>query len=184
MKKPLILAAALAALAPLAIALLHPGPARGEEPVSVPAGKAASPEETVASLMTELRANEGAVRVGMVATKAGKATAGAAKHIDQRYLPLKGSWLDPDGLLLGTVDWDTDLDTGNRVDSICVVLLAGSYDRSRMEKAIVAAGKKCGLALEPDEEDPDTWFDYQAKGTELWITLGDGIVVVEAEAAD
>lgn len=35
--------------------------------------------------------------------------------------------------------------------------------------------------MEPDAEDPDTWFDADARGVDLWVSLGDGIVVLEAE---
>ena len=188
MKTRWILPAALVVLAPFAVAPLLPAPARGEEPVPASPPKKNDPMADVAELMTLLRMNEGAakgaVRVGMVAAKADRATPGAAKHIDQRYLPLAGSWLDPEGRLRGTVDWDTDLDTGKRVDSIQAVLLTGPYDRKEMAKAVIAAGKSLGLNLEPDDEDPDTYFDYKAKGIELWVTLGDGIAVIEAEAAD
>jgi hypothetical protein len=132
-------------------------------------------------VMKALRANKGTVRVGMPVADADRATRGAAKLIDQRYLPLRGSWLDKGGRLNGTVDWGVDVETSRKVDLIRVVVLTGRFDRKEMGKAVVAAGREIGLKLEPDEEDPDTWFDAAAEGIELWVALGDGIIAIEAE---
>lgn len=70
------------------------------------------------------------------------------------------------------------------MDVLRVVLLAGPFDREEVIRVILEVGKELGLAMEPGEDFPSTWFDYEATGVELWITLGDGVLVVEAELAD
>lgn len=148
--------------------------ARGEDPN-------VDPKEAVRQLMKALHGNKGAVRIGMGVSAADKATPGAANHIDQRFLPLRGSWLDKEGRLEGTVDWGVDLEAGKKVEYVKAVLVVAPFDKKEMGKAIAAAGRELGLKLSPDEDTPDTWFDENAEGIELWITIGDGIVVVDAQ---
>lgn len=174
-------AAVLAVLAPICVVGLTPRHARGEEPTADARGKDAKATEALGLIMKALFANKGSVRVGMTVANADRASAGAAKHLDQRYLPLRGSWLDKGGRMNGVVDWDVDLEAGTKVDSIRVVLLTERFDRKEVGKAVVSVGREIGLKMAPDEEDKDTWFDAEAEGVELWVTVGDGIIVVEAE---
>ncbi|MCK6459233.1 MAG: hypothetical protein L6Q95_04980 [Planctomycetes bacterium] len=173
-----MLAALLAVLAPLPLVALFPDRAEAEEPGT---DAAPAPKEIVASLMKALHANKGAVRIGMSVAAAERATPGAANHIDERILPLRGSFLDKEGRLNGTLDWDVDLGKGTKVGLIRAVALTGRFDRKDMGKAIVAAGKEIGIALEPDEKNKDTWFDAGASGVEIWVTIGDGVIVVDAQ---
>jgi hypothetical protein len=136
----------------------------------------------VESVMRTLRANKGAVRIGMSVTDAAKATPAAANHLDTRFLPLAGSWLDPERTMKGTVAWEIDLGAGKSVDVIRAVVVTGPCDRAKLERAIVAAGRRLGLDLSTDAEDPHTWFDAAADGVELWITTGEGVVVVDADS--
>ncbi|NJN14492.1 MAG: hypothetical protein HC813_02360 [Planctomycetes bacterium] len=152
---------------------------RADEESGTAEATSARAVNAVATIMKELRANKGTVRSGMTLAQADRATKGAALHIGERYLPLAASWLDKEQELLGTIYWDEHLEEEGKVDVIRVVLLCGAYDKKEMTKAIVATGKRIGLDMEPDEEDPDTWFDYQSKGIDLWISLGERIVVIE-----
>ena len=168
----------LGALAPIALVTLDAGSARGEG-ASRPA-RVVEPEDALASVMRALLANEGLVRVGMTAEDADRALPGTAKHLDQRFFPLQGSWLDEEGQMDGTVVWDVDPETAEEVDTICAVLVTGDFDKEEMGEVVVSVGKEIGLTLAHDEEDPDTWYDAEAEGVELWVTLGDGIVVVDS----
>jgi hypothetical protein len=149
-----------------------------------PAAAAPAPHEVVAGIMKALRGNNGPLRPGLPKKQAIAASPGAAKHIDTWYLPLAGSWLDPERRLQGTIDWDLDLDTETKLDCLRVVITTGPLDRRQMASTIVATGRSIGMTLDNDEEDPFTWFDGDAEGIELWISVGDGIVIVEAEIAD
>ncbi len=170
--------AVLAVLASVPLVAFAPDRAEGEEPST---DAAPAPKEIVASLMKALHANKGAVRIGMSVAAADRATPGAANHIDQRILPLRGSFLDKEGRLNGTLDWDVDLGKGTKVGLIRAVALTGRFDKKEMGKAIVAAGKELGIELEPDDKNKDTWFDAGASGVEIWVTIGDGVVVVDAQ---
>lgn len=174
-------AAVLAIVAAICVVALVPGRARGEEPAEDARAKDADPKEALGLLMKALHANKGAVRVGMTVANADRATPGAANHVDQRFLPLRGSWLDKGSRMNGTLDWDVDLEDGKNVDCIKAVLLTERLDRKEMGKAVAAVGRELGLKMEPDKENKDTWFDAEAEGMEIWVTLGDGVVVVEAQ---
>jgi hypothetical protein len=175
------LALAIATLMSIAPVPLGPDGARADAPPPAPARATADPKDAVGSLIKALRANKGAVRVGMAVANADRATAGAARHLDQRLLPLRGSWLDKDGRMNGIIDWDVDLDAGKKVDCIRAVLLTEPFDKKEMGKAILDAGKAVGLDLGTDPETPLTWYDEEATGVEIWVTLGEGIVLVEAQ---
>ena len=144
-------------------------------------GDVLTPEvrDALASVKKDLMANKGRVCIGMSAEEADRATPGAAKHVTQRFLPLQGSWLDEKSRMNGTIVWEVDVETGEKVDLVCAVLLPGPFDRKDVEKTIVEVGKKIGLDMAPDEADPNTWYDAEAEGLEVWVTLGDGIVVVD-----
>ncbi len=154
--------------------------ARGED---APAPEEEGIRATVCALVKTLHANKGAVRVGLPIAEAASAQPGAAKHVFDRYMSLRGSWLDKAGRLDGIVNWDEDLASHEKVDSIRVVLVTGRIDRKEMGKAVAAAGAQIGLDVTPDSEDPDTWFDASSEGAiDLWISIGDGVVVLEVEA--
>ncbi len=152
-----------------------------------PAEESAAPaeaniQETVSALVKALNENKGTVRVGMAMADADRAQPGAAKHIHNRYMPLRGSWLDKARRLDGVVDWDKDLATGKKVDSIRVVLVTGRFDRKKVGKAVAEAARAIGLDMTPDSEDPDTWFDASGVGgIDVWVSFGDDVVLLEAE---
>jgi hypothetical protein len=62
------------------------------------------------------------------------------------------------------VAWEIDLGAGKSVDVIRAVVVTGPCDRAKLERAIVAAGRRLGLDLSTDAEDPHTWFDAAADG--------------------
>jgi hypothetical protein len=169
-------AAALAVLASICFVGLSPEAVRGDEAAR------AKPADVVGTLMKALHANKGAVRVGMSVSSADKATAGAANHLDTRFLALRGSWLDKEGRLDGTIEWEVDLDQGKKVDCIRVVLVVEPFDKKEMGRAIVAAGKEFGADLKADDENPDTWFDEETMDREVWVTIGEGVVVMDVQS--
>jgi hypothetical protein len=175
------LAAFLAVLASLSFLALAPGSARGQEPATGAAPKVMEPKEAVSSVMRALGANKGTLRIGMTVAAADRACAGAANHVDERILPLEGSFLDKERRLRGALSWDPDLEKGTKVGLIQAVLLTDRFDRKELGRTIVAVGKELGFNLATDKEAPYTWFDAEAEGVELWVTLGDGVVVIESQ---
>jgi hypothetical protein len=185
----LLLVAAISTLAGL-----HLHAARGEEPVAPPPVAAESPEvapaqpvspaDAVVRLMRALRADDGPIRSGISAAKASRATPGAARFFKDRTLPLAGSWLDPDSVLQGTVDWSLDLETESEVRLIRVVLLVGPIEPDGLRKTIYRAGKSMGLEFDLEDDDPNPWHGEASEGIELWIAMGDGIVVIEANQSE
>ena len=174
----------IAATAPLVLAALAAAaaaPVLAEEPSSP---QPEPPAAAVRDVLKRLRANDGPVRAGMHFRKADGASAGAARFIDDRVLPLRGSWLDPEGRRTGTITWDVDLDTESIVDTIQVVVLTGPIDREAMTKEVVKAAREVGLALEPCRDLSGLLNDGDATGVDLWVAVGDGLVVLESELVE
>jgi len=156
--------------------------ARGEDEAEAERPPEEGIRETVCALVKVLHENKGTIRVGMTIAEAERAQPGAAKHIRNYYMPLRGSWLDKAGRLDGIIDWDRDLATSGKVDSIRVFLVTGRFDRKEMGRAVAAAGAEIGLDITPDGEDPDTWFDASGvEGVDVWVSFGEGVAVLEVE---
>ena len=172
--------------------------ARGQDRPGEPRGGTATPSEPGVSMtqdrvvldgldrvIRKLHANDGALRLGATPKAALKACPGSAAMMTEYLVPLAGSFLDPDRTLRGSIRWSYDgKGSSARVDAIQVVILSGTVDREAMRSTLKAAGKAVGLILDTSEDRPDTWFDFEAKDTDIWVAVGDGVVAVDADPAD
>jgi len=173
--------------------------AGAEEPLKPPGEIPKSPEppvpgadpsravlQALSAVIRRLDANDGPLALGAPASKVKKAFPGAAVMTIERLVPLGGSFLDPGNALQGSIRWsydDEDAPTP-RVDTIQVILLTGSVDRAALRTAMKGAGKAAGINFEADDDDPDTWWDVDAETIDIWVAIGDGIVVVDADRVE
>lgn len=131
-------------------------------------------------IVRTVRRDRGAITLGTTERQTKRAFPGAARLLITQYVPLAGSFLDPAERLQGSIRWfydDPDARTP-RVDLFEVVLLTGGVERDSVRNCLRAAAKATGLNLEPSGKDSDIWFDVDVKGVDLWVALGDGIVVL------
>ena len=130
------------------------------------------------TIMTRLYRAKDGVYVGIPNAKVLALLKGRAYMVGDLYLPLADSQYAPGARWHGSLRVQTD-DTKKLVTDIELTLITGPYDLKAAEAAVVAVGKKLGLWLESDKEDPHTFFDARKLRKEIWIALGKGIIVFE-----
>jgi hypothetical protein len=133
----------------------------------------------IRTVMTKLYRSKGGISPG-TPLKEGKAVLRSAAHLLQdHYLPLEHTPFTPGGNWTGVVRAWLDTDETDPMGTVTVVLRLPAVSKATVVSAIQATGKELGLTLEPDDQEPDTWFDSEEAGTSLWIGIGRDLVVFE-----
>ncbi len=134
-------------------------------------------EKAVTHVMTTLRKNKKGLRIGMTNAQAARAAKGAAMQSGEYVIPLAATVYAPPGEWHGVLTFFVDSDEPRAaLDTLDVALLCESYDKAAMGRTIARVGRKLGLKLENDEDEPLTYMDAESTGNDLWISLGDGVI--------
>jgi hypothetical protein len=133
----------------------------------------------IRTVMTKLHRSKGGIAPGTPLKEAKAALREAAHLLQDHYLPIEKTPFAPGGAFTGVVHaW---LDTGEKdpMGTVTVVLRLPGVPKATVVEAVKATGKELGLELEPDDEDPDTWFDPAEEGSSLWVGIGRDLVVFQ-----
>lgn len=135
--------------------------------------------DAIGTIITHLYRDSKGVYVGIRNKRVLTMFKSRANMLGDLYLALADTQYSPGARWHGSVRVQTD-DKKKRVTAIEIVLITGPYDLKAAEAAVIAAGKKVGLRLESDHDDPHTFFDERKQlRKDLWIALGKGIIVFE-----
>ncbi len=172
MRRRLALFSVAAALVVTAAALLLPTtPTLAEGPTPL--------QKAVQEMVRAFRQNDKGLRPGITVSETVQAVRGAA-HITGGYaLPLANTPYDPEGEWQGTISFYIDEDEPDTVfDSFDVALLCEKYDKADMARWLCqSVGPRVGLALERDDEERWLYWDVDATGRDVWISLGDRVIL-------
>jgi hypothetical protein len=159
--------------------------AAGTRPAAEAGPESDLPAKVRAWIVKAYKNREG-IRPGMASKDAVALARSAAQLTGDYLLPLAGTPYAPPSGLSGSMRIFHLGEEELFLDSVQLVLLVPRYDKQAMIAAVVAAGKEVGLALEPDEDAPDTYYDFDEDegGRDLWVALGDGVVAVDLDVAD
>ena len=138
--------------------------------------------QAIDTLVTRLHDGKCELRIGISYPKTKRKYKDYADMVGDIYLPLSKTPLWPGDPWTGTVRIQTD-GKERIVTNVEVVLLA-EYNLRVATAAVRLAGKKHRLNLEADGEDPNTLFDPDNKGKDLWVALGKGLMVLESSFDD
>lgn len=153
------------------------------------AGSGAAPAEegepdaairkAVRAVMEKLQRNEKGLVLGLPRAEARRIAAGAAYQGEEYSLPLAGSDYDPGVAVPGVLRFFVgEADAKKTITEVSVTLL-GAYDVAAMGRHVQAVAKELGLDFDRDETDVRTFFHVGDDPRDLWVALGDGVVVIE-----
>ena len=133
----------------------------------------------IRTVMTKLYRSKGGLAPGTPMKEAKAALREAAHVLQDHYLPLEKTPFSPGGNWAGVVNAWHDTDEAEPMGTVSIVLRLPGVPKATVVEAVRATGKELGLTLEPDEDEPDTWFDPAEEGSSLWVGIGRDLVVFE-----
>ena len=173
-RRPLLALSLVTLVAGLILSLVDmPGSASAAR-----AEESAKLHTAVQQVMTKLRKNTKGLRPGITYAEAAKATRGAAQIVGGFSVSLAKTSYAPDGDWQGVISFYADLDAPREtLEDFDLALLCGAYDKLKMERWLLdVVGPALGLALAPDDEQKYLYWDPEATGRDVWISLGDGVI--------
>ncbi len=143
--------------------------------------------ETVLFVLGRLMTADEGLRPGIPHDAVGDVSGGAAHYLDRYTLELSRTPYAPSvdvlGAVTGTVEFATNEIIG-LVDEVRVVLITGPFDAGALGAQILAGAAEVGVTLTADDDDANTWWEPEFNGRDLWVALGDGVVVLEGSRTD
>jgi hypothetical protein len=131
--------------------------------------------------MEKMYRNKTGIVLGLRRDEARKIAGGGAAMGEKYSLPLAGTDYDSGTPVPGVLQFFVGGPKGaTAVTSISVTLL-GKYSIDKMGRHVEEVGRSLGLELTHSEDNPRAYFDPLSEHRDLWVALGDGVVVVEVD---